>query len=98
MSIFSFVTANRDQILRGWDLVRKCIPNYVHSGITNIGRIFDTPGIEEELKGGAYAPDLNSILESPHGLYFGVIAGSPFRDDIVTEFANMARLGHSFEK
>lgn len=68
-----FATNNRDQILRSWDLVYKCIPNYVHHGITNIGRIFDTPGIEEELRGGAYAPDLNSILESPHGLYFGVI-------------------------
>jgi len=68
-----FATNNTSQISIGCRFVHERIPDYIHPEIANIGRIFDTPGIEHELTCGPYAPDIKKILSSSAGLYFGVI-------------------------
>lgn len=66
-------TQDAAQIRNGCELVCKNIPQYVHPGIKRIGRIFDTPGIEQELAHGMYAPTIECIANFEIGLYFGVI-------------------------
>jgi predicted acylesterase/phospholipase RssA len=68
-----FMTGNLVQVERGCKLVYERIPSYVHPKFTHFGRVFDTPEIETELKGGPYAPNIQSILESPTGFYVGVM-------------------------
>ena len=69
-----FMTNDLAQIELGCKFVYERIPKYVHPNIvTHFGRVFDTPAIEGELKDGDYAPNLESILESPSNFYAGVM-------------------------
>jgi len=72
-AVAAYFLAGWEQTKRGCSLLVNGIPKYMHPGFQNIGRIIDADGIENELRFGENALDVDRVMSSLTKLYVGVM-------------------------
>jgi predicted patatin/cPLA2 family phospholipase len=63
-AVAAYFLAGWEQIQQGCSLLIKGVPNYIHPGILNLGRIIDLDGIEWEQRYGPNKIDVEGIRKS----------------------------------